>query len=157
MIIGLLFLALIGSLISAFSDNFALVLLGRAMQGFSVTVLSLGIGLLRESLDSSRLPMSIGFMTTAQGIGGASVNPGESANHGCVNGFYRGVFYGARFKVGGTRPSINQVLQRLADPSLQIVQRTGAGAGSSDFTLFANQRSRVPAEESADGKTVAAK
>ena len=45
----------------------------------------------------------------------------------------------------------------LADPSLQIVQRTGAGEGSSDFTLFANQRSRVPAEESADGKTVAAK
>jgi MFS family permease len=72
MIIILLLLALVGSLISAFSENFTLVLLGRAMQGFSVTVLSLGIGLLRESLDSKRLPISIGFMTTAQGIGGAS-------------------------------------------------------------------------------------
>lgn len=72
MIIALLVLALIGSLISAVSENFTLVLLGRAMQGFSVTVLSLGIGVLRESLDADRLPMSIGFMTTAQGIGGAS-------------------------------------------------------------------------------------
>ena len=72
MILILLLLALVGSLISALSENFTLVLLGRAMQGFSVTVLSLGIGVLRENLDAHRLPMSIGFMTTAQGVGGAS-------------------------------------------------------------------------------------
>ncbi len=72
MILILLSLALCGSLISAVSENFALVLLGRAMQGLSVTVLSLGIGVLRENLDMQRLPMSIGFMTTAQGVGGAS-------------------------------------------------------------------------------------
>jgi hypothetical protein len=41
-----------------------------------------------------------------EGIGGASVNPGESANQGGVNAFYRGVFNGARFKGGGTRPSM---------------------------------------------------
>lgn len=72
MILILLALALVGSVISAVSENFTLVLLGRAMQGFSVTVLSLGIGVLRESLDPNRLSMSVGFMTTAQGIGGAS-------------------------------------------------------------------------------------
>lgn len=72
MIIILLGLALCGSVISAVSENFALVLLGRAMQGLSVTVLSLGIGVLRENLDMQRLPMSIGFLTTAQGVGGAS-------------------------------------------------------------------------------------
>jgi hypothetical protein len=43
----------------------------------------------------------------------------------------------------------------LADPSLQIVQR--ARAGASDFTLFANQRPRVPPEAAANSQTVAAK
>jgi MFS family permease len=71
-ILVLLVLALVGSLISAFSESFTLVLLGRAMQGFSVTVLSLGIGMLRENLAPNRLPISIGFMTTAQGVGAAS-------------------------------------------------------------------------------------
>jgi MFS family permease len=72
MTIILLVLALVGSIISAVSENIAIVLAGRAMQGFSVTVLSLGIGILRESLDMQRLPLSIGFLTTAQGIGSAS-------------------------------------------------------------------------------------
>jgi len=43
----------------------------------------------------------------------------------------------------------------LADPALQIVQRSGAGG--SEFTLFANQRSQVPPEEAAAGEKVAAK
>ncbi|SFF90220.1 Major Facilitator Superfamily protein [Novosphingobium sp. CF614] len=72
MILILLALALIGSVISAVSENFVMVLIGRAMQGLSVTVLSLGIGVLRENLDMQRLPMSIGFLTTAQGVGAAS-------------------------------------------------------------------------------------
>jgi MFS family permease len=72
MTIILLVLALVGSVISAVSNDIVLVLLGRALQGFSVTVLSLGIGVLRENLDMDRLPMSIGFLSTAQGIGSAS-------------------------------------------------------------------------------------
>jgi MFS family permease len=71
MILVLLALALVGSVISAVSENFALVLLGRAMQGCSVTVLPLAVGLLRENLDGTRLPVSIGFLTTAQGVGAA--------------------------------------------------------------------------------------
>jgi hypothetical protein len=43
----------------------------------------------------------------------------------------------------------------LADPALKIVQRTDAGG--SEFTLFANQRSRVPPEDAAAGEKVAAK
>ncbi len=72
MIIILLVLALLGSVISAVSENFVLVLFGRAIQGLSVTVLSLAIGVLRENLDMKRLPMSIGFLSTAQGIGSVS-------------------------------------------------------------------------------------
>jgi hypothetical protein len=45
----------------------------------------------------------------------------------------------------------------LADPALRIVETKGRDAGGAEFTLFANQRSRVPPEELASGETVAAK
>jgi type IV pilus assembly protein PilN len=73
---------------------------------------------------------------------------------------------GTRFEIRGIAQSSTRVSafmrnidgsEWLADPALQIVQRTGAGSGSSDFTLFANQRSKVPPEEAAAGETVAAK
>lgn len=65
----LLALALIGSIISAVSSNFTVVLIGRAMQGLSVTVMSLAVGVLRESMTEKTVPMGVGFMTTAQGLG----------------------------------------------------------------------------------------
>ena len=73
---------------------------------------------------------------------------------------------GTRFEIRGVAQSSTRVSafmrnidasEWLADPALQIVQRTGAGAGSSDFTLFANQRSHAAPEEAADGGKVAAK
>ena len=45
----------------------------------------------------------------------------------------------------------------LADPALSIVETKGLDAGGAEFTLFANQRSRVPPEDAAAGETVAAK
>jgi MFS family permease len=68
----LLALALIGSIISAISSNFTIVLIGRALQGLSVTVMSLAVGVLRESMTEKTVPMGIGFMSTAQGIGSVS-------------------------------------------------------------------------------------
>jgi len=73
---------------------------------------------------------------------------------------------GTRFEIRGVAQSSTRVSafmrnidasEWLADPALQIVQRTGAGAGRSDFTLFANQRSHAAPEEAADGGKVAAK
>jgi type IV pilus assembly protein PilN len=73
---------------------------------------------------------------------------------------------GTRFEIRGVAQSSTRVSafmrnidasEWLADPALQIVQRTGAGAGSSDFTLFANQRSHAAPEEAAAGGKVAAK
>ena len=74
---------------------------------------------------------------------------------------------GTRFEIRGVAQSSTRVSafmrnidasEWLADPALQIVQRTAAPArGSSDFTLFANQRSHAPPEEAAAGETVAAK
>jgi type IV pilus assembly protein PilN len=71
---------------------------------------------------------------------------------------------GTRFEIRGVAQSSTRVSafmrnidasEWLADPSLQIVQRTGAGG--SEFTLFANQRAKASPEEAAEGKTVAAK
>lgn len=65
----LLMISAVGSVISAVSDNFAVVLAGRALQGLSVAVLPLSIGILRESLPQERVPVAVGLMTTAQGMG----------------------------------------------------------------------------------------
>lgn len=71
---------------------------------------------------------------------------------------------GTRFEIRGVAQSSTRVSafmrnidgsEWLADPSLQIVQRTGSGG--SEFTLFANQRAKVPPEKAAEAQTVAAK
>lgn len=65
----LLVVATLGSLISAVSSNFGVVLFGRALQGFGSAAIPLSIGILRENLPDERLPVAVGLMTTAQGVG----------------------------------------------------------------------------------------
>ena len=50
-------------------DRISVVLAGRALQGFSIGVLPLSMGIIRETLPPARVPVSIGLMTTAQGTG----------------------------------------------------------------------------------------
>ena len=73
---------------------------------------------------------------------------------------------GTRFEIRGVAQSSTRVSafmrnidasEWLADPALRIVETKGRDAGGAEFTLFANQRSRVPPEELASGETVAAK
>jgi type IV pilus assembly protein PilN len=73
---------------------------------------------------------------------------------------------GARFEIRGVAQSSTRVSafmrnidasEWLADPALRIVETKGRDAGGAEFTLFANQRSRVPPEEVASAETVAAK
>ena len=65
----LIAIAALGSLISAVTANFGIVLLGRALQGFATAAIPLSIGILRESLPQQRVPVAVGLMTTAQGMG----------------------------------------------------------------------------------------
>ena len=65
----LLAAAALGSIISALTSNFGLVLAGRALQGFSMAAIPLSIGILRETQPEERLPVAVGLMTTAQGMG----------------------------------------------------------------------------------------
>ncbi|MCB2061913.1 MAG: MFS transporter [Novosphingobium sp.] len=67
----MVFGAVLGSTLSALTSMFALVLVGRMLQGLASATLPLSIGILRESLPSERVPVAVGFMTTAQGFGTA--------------------------------------------------------------------------------------
>ncbi len=58
-----------GSILSAVTDSFALVLVGRALQGFCAAVLPLTIGVIRENLPAEKVPVAVGLMTTASGMG----------------------------------------------------------------------------------------
>ena len=73
---------------------------------------------------------------------------------------------GTRFEIRGVAQSSTRVSafmrnidasEWLADPALRIVETKGRDTGGAEFTLFANQRSRVPPEEVASAETVAAK
>ncbi|HMO67665.1 MAG TPA: MFS transporter, partial [Novosphingobium sp.] len=67
----LLFAALVGSVISAMANDFAWVLVGRALQGLSAAVIPLSVGVLRETLSEDKVPMGIGLLTSALGAGAA--------------------------------------------------------------------------------------
>lgn len=67
----MLAVAIGGSVLSASTSHFGLVLVGRSLQGMAGATLPLIIGILRESLPKERVPVAIGLMTTAQGMGTA--------------------------------------------------------------------------------------
>jgi MFS family permease len=68
----LIAIATAGSTLSALSDDFLLVLIGRGLQGLSAAVLPLAIGVMRESLRKEQVPLGVGLLTTAQGVGTAA-------------------------------------------------------------------------------------
>ncbi len=68
----MLAIAIAGSILSAVTTDFLLVLLGRALQGCATALIPLSIGILRETLPKERLPVAIGLMTTGMGMGTAT-------------------------------------------------------------------------------------
>ncbi|WP_189542567.1 MFS transporter [Novosphingobium arvoryzae] len=62
----------IGSLISALSNSFAMLLAGRVLQGVTATILPLCIGLVRENLPADRVPSGIGLMISGASVGTAA-------------------------------------------------------------------------------------
>lgn len=61
-----------GSLLSATSSTFAVLLTGRILQGVTATILPLCIGLVHENLSAQRVPMGIGLMISGASIGTAA-------------------------------------------------------------------------------------
>lgn len=62
----------IGSIISAMSENFSVLLVGRLMQGVTGAILPLCIGLVHENLTKDRAPMAIGLMISGASVGTAA-------------------------------------------------------------------------------------
>ncbi|ALC12890.1 MFS transporter [Sphingopyxis sp. 113P3] len=61
-----------GSMISAVSSNFAILLAGRLMQGVTGAILPLCIGLIHETAGKERAPMAIGLMISGASVGTAA-------------------------------------------------------------------------------------
>jgi MFS family permease len=71
-LIVVLAIGAIGSLISALSTNFSVLLAGRLMQGVTGAILPLCIGLVHENMPKDRAPMAIGLMISGASIGTAA-------------------------------------------------------------------------------------
>ena len=67
-----LIIGAVGSLISALSTNFPVLLAGRLMQGVTGAILPLCIGLVHENAGKDRAPMAIGLMISGASIGTAA-------------------------------------------------------------------------------------
>jgi MFS family permease len=61
----------LGSFVCALSDSLAPMITGRVLQGLSVGVTSLGIGVMRDVMPSHRLGPSIALMSATLGVGSA--------------------------------------------------------------------------------------
>ncbi len=68
----MLAIAVAGSVLSAVTTDYLLVLLGRSLQGCATALIPLSIGIIREVLPKERVPVAIGLMTTGQGMGTAT-------------------------------------------------------------------------------------
>ena len=71
-LIVVLLIGAAGSLVSALSPNFPILLAGRLMQGVTGAILPLCIGLVHENLGKDRAPMGIGLMISGASIGTAA-------------------------------------------------------------------------------------
>ena len=72
MMIVCIVLMAIGSLVAALSGgSFILLIVGRALQGFSAALIPVCIGIMRDELPKERVSSAIALMSATLGIGGA--------------------------------------------------------------------------------------
>jgi MFS family permease len=66
---------IVGSLITCFTSNIALLIVGRAVQGASMATIPLGISLLSSTLPRERVGSAIALISAMLGVGGALALP----------------------------------------------------------------------------------
>lgn len=64
-----------GSLICGFTDALVVMIAGRALQGFAMGVIPLGIGIMRDQLPRERLGSALALMSSSIGVGGGLALP----------------------------------------------------------------------------------
>ena len=59
-------------MIAALGPSFALVVTGRALQGFGAALIPVGISILRDELPREKVPSAVALMSATLGIGAGS-------------------------------------------------------------------------------------
>lgn len=78
MLIASLAVMVIGSLVCAFTDDLVIMIIGRALQGFAMGAIPLGIGIMRDELPPEKLGSSMALMSSSIGVGGGLGMPGAA-------------------------------------------------------------------------------
>jgi MFS family permease len=68
----------VGSLVCGFTDSLLVMIAGRALQGFAMGAIPLGIGLMRDELPPQRLGGAMALMSSSIGVGGGLALPGAA-------------------------------------------------------------------------------
>ncbi|WP_234376342.1 MFS transporter, partial [Streptomyces sp. CB01201] len=75
MLLFSLAIMVIGSLIAGFTDQLIVMIVGRALQGFAMGAIPLGIGLMRDELPREKLGSAMALMSSSIGVGGGLALP----------------------------------------------------------------------------------
>ncbi|MFF3753726.1 MFS transporter [Streptomyces sp. NPDC002018] len=78
MLLASLAVMVIGSLICGFTDDLVIMIVGRALQGFAMGAIPLGIGIMRDELPRERLGSAMALMSSSIGVGGGLALPGAA-------------------------------------------------------------------------------
>ncbi|PVC96164.1 MFS transporter [Streptomyces sp. CS090A] len=75
MLLASLAVMVIGSLICASTDDLVVMIVGRALQGFAMGAIPLGIGIMRDELPREKLGSAMALMSSSIGVGGGLALP----------------------------------------------------------------------------------
>nr|WSZ95777.1 MFS transporter [Streptomyces sp. NBC_00857] len=75
MLLASLAVMVFGSLICAFTDDLVVMIVGRALQGFAMGAIPLGIGIMRDELPREKLGSAMALMSSSIGVGGGLALP----------------------------------------------------------------------------------
>ncbi|MCF3119752.1 MFS transporter [Streptomyces arenae] len=75
MLLTSLAVMVVGSLVCGFTDDLVVMIVGRALQGFAMGAIPLGIGLMRDELPREKLGSAMALMSSSIGVGGGLALP----------------------------------------------------------------------------------
>ncbi|MFF2851487.1 MFS transporter [Streptomyces sp. NPDC058001] len=75
MLLSSLAVMVVGSLVAGFTSDLLVMIAGRALQGFAMGAIPLGIGLMRDALPRERLGSAMALMSSSIGVGGGLALP----------------------------------------------------------------------------------
>ncbi|WP_329068680.1 MFS transporter [Streptomyces sp. NBC_01429] len=93
MLLASLAVMVVGSLVCAFTDDLVVMIVGRALQGFAMGAIPLGIGIMRDELPREKLGSAMALMSSSIGVGGGLALP--AAGLIAQNADWHALFFGA--------------------------------------------------------------